>query len=121
MNKLTTVLVGVILVLSAMLAIISISEVFFNSSSVNTSLASELPDAYYEETFESDKTLYEDLAYVEGIAYDPYTKWYIDAEGYKINVDSWYDVDHLENRYIRVKYYYENGEKIVDSYHEIDY
>ncbi len=132
MNKLTTVLVSIIVVLSLTLAFISMKVILTDEKSVSASVPVEQvqndskPDSLDKyETVSVDanvKLLYHETIVIDEYFFDEDEKqWYIKGDDWALKGSSFTAVKDMEGAIVEVEYYIVEGQEIVNSWKEVGY
>ncbi len=132
MNKLTTVLVSIIVVLSLTLAFISMKVILTDEKSVSASVPVEQvqndskPDSLDKyETVSVDanvKLLYHETIVIDEYFFDEDEKqWYIKGDDWALEGSSFTAVKDMEGAIVEVEYYIVEGQEIVNSWKEVGY
>jgi hypothetical protein len=132
MNKLTTVLVSIIVVLSLTLAFISMKVILTDEKSVSASVPVEQvqndskPDSLDKyETVSVDanvKLLYHETIVIDEYFFDEDEKqWYIKGDDWALEGSSFTAVKDMEGAIVEVEYYIVEGQEILNSWKEVGY
>lgn len=132
MNKLTGVLVGLIVVLALALSVVSVTSlkgVFAENNSANMpSVEEKTNDPSSLEKYEtvsidaSTKLVYKEYAIVDEVYFDDYEKkWYVLADDWALEGESWTAVKDLVDQQVKIEYYIVEGHEIVHAWNVVQY
>lgn len=125
MNKLTGILLALIVVLTLALGAVSLKGVFADENSANVPQTEQkkIPESLEKyETVSVDastKIIYKDYAVVDEVFFDENEKqWYIQADDWALEGASWSAVKDMQGKIVKVEYYVVDGIDIVNSWGE---